>query len=107
MERLVISAKLKPDMEARAIELIRAGPPFDPETYGLQRHGVYLADSQVIFLFEGPWVDEAVRSVVNDQVTAASFSSWAPLLEEGPRLLTEVFIWEAANTRRPSIAANN
>ena len=35
MNRLAVVAKLRPDMEARAQELIDMGPPFDPSGLGL------------------------------------------------------------------------
>jgi hypothetical protein len=52
MQRLAVIAKLKPDAEERAIELIREGPPFDPEGTGFQRHSVYLTSEEAVFAFD-------------------------------------------------------
>jgi hypothetical protein len=43
MNRLAVIAKLKPEAEKRAEELIAEGPPFDPSGMGFERHSVYLA----------------------------------------------------------------
>ena len=52
MQRLAVIAKLKPDAEERAIELIKEGPPFDPQGTGFQRHSVYLTSGEAVFVFE-------------------------------------------------------
>jgi hypothetical protein len=40
MNRLAVIAKLKPEAEKDAEELITKGPPFDPSGLGFERHSV-------------------------------------------------------------------
>jgi nucleotide-binding universal stress UspA family protein len=94
MRRLVVAAKLKPDTQERAAELVAAGPPFDPEQVGFARHGVYVADDLAIFVFEAADVDQTVRGLMNDPVRTTAFAAWAPLLAEQPRSVPEAYFWE-------------
>ena len=94
MHRLVVVAKLKPGMAARAAELVADGPPFDPEEAGFRRHSVYVSDYDVVFLFEGPDVQWTVEQIVDDPVLSAGFSAWGPLIEGSPKLAREAYHWE-------------
>lgn len=94
-ERVVVVARLKDDAHDVAQRLIAAGPPFDPGAIGLQSHGVYLSGGEVVFLFEGTGAVRRLSDLVNDVVTSASFSAWAPLLEDTPRLAHELYHWTA------------
>ena len=96
MQRVVLTAKLKPGSHEAAAELLRAGPQYDPDEIGLVRHGVYLGSSEVVFLFEGPDVENRLRDLLNDQAVTASFAAWGPLLEGTPSAAHELFYWEAA-----------
>ena len=73
--------------------MLRAGPPFDPEELGLERHAAYLTAGEVIFVFEGPEVEWALNDVIDDPVVASAFAFWAPLIEGTPRLAHERFYW--------------
>jgi hypothetical protein len=95
VERLVVTLKLRKGTHERAAELIAAGPPFDPASLGLARHGVYLGDDLVIFSFEGDAVEEQIRVLINDPVRSASFAAWATLLAGRPALAHEAYHWEA------------
>ena len=95
MQRIVVIAKLKPDSDLAAAEILRAGPPYDPGDIGLVRHGVYLGASEVVFVFEGPDVEHQLSGLLNDPATAAAFSVWAPLLDGTPAAAHELFYWEA------------
>ena len=57
MERLVLIASLKPGAEAAADDLIAAGPPFDLEKSGFERHAIYLSSGEAVFVFEGHEVE--------------------------------------------------
>ena len=96
VERLVVTLKLRDGMQARAADLIAAGPPFEPADLGLKRHSVYLGDDLVIFVFEGEDVDKRVGALVNDPVPSASFAAWTPLLAGTPALAHENYHWEAS-----------
>ena len=74
MQRIVVIAKLKPDSHAAAEEILQAGPPYDPEDIGLVRHGVYLSGSEVVFVFEGPEVEQQLSRLLNDPAASAAFA---------------------------------
>jgi nucleotide-binding universal stress UspA family protein len=93
MERIAVTVRLNPGCEDRARELLRAGPPFEPRGAGLRRHDVYLGPELVVFVFEGAGIEERLSQIVNDRLNSASFSAWAPLLAEPPRLAHESFHW--------------
>ena len=95
MQRIVVIAKLKPDSQSGAAEILRAGPPYDPGDIGLVRHGVYLSGSEVVFVFEGPDVEQQLLGLLNDPAASAAFSVWAPVLEGTPSAAHELFYWEA------------
>lgn len=94
MERVAITAQLKEGSEARARELVAAGPPFDPGRAGLAQHGVYVGHNVVVFVFEGEDVAQRLSHLLNDRLNSASFSAWASLLAEQPRLAHEVYHWD-------------
>ena len=50
--RAVVVLPLVEGAADRAAELLRGGPPFDPDEVGLGRHQVFLSESEAIFLFE-------------------------------------------------------
>jgi nucleotide-binding universal stress UspA family protein len=93
MERLAVTARLKGGSEARARDLIAAGPPFDLARAGLNQHGVFLGNDLVVFVFEGEGVAQRLSHVLTDRLNTASFSAWAPLLAEQPRLAHEAYYW--------------
>jgi hypothetical protein len=94
MERLAVTAKLKPDSSARVSELIKEGPPFDLAAAGFDRHAVYFGNDQVVFVFEAERAERLVDNVVNDPAISAAFSAWAPILDGPPTLARPVYHWE-------------
>jgi len=94
MERIAVTARLRKGAEARARELIEAGPPFDPVTVGLAEHSVYLGDGLVVFVFEGTGLQRKLSALVNDRAYAASFGAWTEVLAEQPRLAHETYHWD-------------
>jgi hypothetical protein len=93
MNRLLIVARLRSEAHEEAEALLRAGPPFDPEELGLERHAAYLTAGEVIFVFEGSEVEWTVNDAVDDPVIASAFGPWASLIEGTPRLAHERFYW--------------
>jgi nucleotide-binding universal stress UspA family protein len=94
VERVVITARLKEGSEARAEELLAAGPPFDLRRAGLAQHSVYLGHRLVVFVFEGDDVARQLSHLMNSRLNSPSFSAWTPLLAEQPRLAHEVYHWD-------------
>ncbi len=94
MERLAVIAKLRPDAESRAAELIAKGPPFSPKEIGFERHSVFLTGDQVVFVFEGGRLDELLRGVVKSPVSSEAFREWELVLDGMPRVAREAYSWE-------------
>jgi hypothetical protein len=90
-----VTARLKRGSEDAAADIVRAGPPYDPREIGLVRHGVYLGGSEVVFVFEGPNLEQELLDLLNDPATSAAFAVWGPLLEGSPSIAHELFYWEA------------
>lgn len=95
VERVVVTARLKPGSEDAAADIVRSGPPYDPGEIGLIRHGVYLGGSEVVFVFEGPNLEQELLDLLNDRTASAAFAVWGPLLEGSPLIAHELFYWEA------------
>ena len=96
MERVAIIVRLKPGAETRAAELISAGPPFDPEASGFERHTVFLSATEVMFVFEAHQVEWLVDALVDEPfhwMLAEAMEAWRPLVDGPPRIAREVFSW--------------
>jgi hypothetical protein len=114
MDRFVLTARLKPDGRGRALALLAEHSALgmeELETYNLDRHTIFLTETEVIFLFEGKDAQEAVRALFNDPVRSTMVSRWLPLFDgplhqalvahswtrEGDRLIpSSAFVGESA-----------
>jgi hypothetical protein len=94
MQRIAVIAKLKPDTEKRAAELVESGPPFDPDGLGFERHSVYLSGSHVIFVFEGGRLDHLLHGIVRDPSNIGAFGAWEPLIDGFPAVAREAYSWQ-------------
>ena len=94
MERVAVIAKLKPDVETRAEELIKEGPPFDPQGTGFERHAVFLSGDQAVFVFEGGKLDELLQAIIRAPKTSRKFRAWEPLLDGLPKVAREAYFWQ-------------
>jgi hypothetical protein len=94
MNRLAVIAKLRPGVEERAEELIEKGPPFDPSGLGFERHSVYLAGEQALFVFEGGRLEQLMHMVVKDPSSIGAFREWENLIDGMPRIAREAYHWE-------------
>jgi hypothetical protein len=98
-ERVAVVAKLLPGSRERATQILAEGAPYELGETGFRRHSVFLGAETVIFVFEGSGIEGLVRDLVNDPVSSAAFSVWAPILEGTPALAREEFYWEAGPPR--------
>ena len=94
MQRLAVIAKLKPDSEERAAKLIEEGPPFDPSEIGFQKHFVFLASDQVVFVFEGGNLNELVAKARKDPSSTGALRSWEQIIEGMPHVAREMYSWQ-------------
>jgi hypothetical protein len=96
MQRVAVIANLKPDAAEKARELVSAGPPFDPDELGFERHHVYVSEAQAVFIFEGARVDALVRRLAEADGAHETFAAWEPLIQGLPQLAREAYFWERA-----------
>jgi hypothetical protein len=89
---LVVVLPLRPGARDRARELLRHGPPFDPEEAGLERHQAFVTDDEVVFLFEGD-AREAVERLADDASLWAAAEGWTELVAGPPRLAEAGYSW--------------
>jgi hypothetical protein len=94
VQRLAVIAKLKPESEARAEELIEKGPPFSPREAGFERHSVYMTGDHVVFVFEGGKLNELLSKVIRSPSSAGAFGDWERVIEGVPRVAREVYSWQ-------------
>jgi hypothetical protein len=92
-ERIAVVARLRPGALDRVHELVARGAPFDLEATGLDRHSIFACEGCIVFVFDGPRVEQIVRRLLDDPVVSAEFSSWAPALASTPTFAQEEFSW--------------
>jgi hypothetical protein len=92
MQRLAVIARLKEGTTERAAELIAEGPPFDPRAAGFERHSVFLAADQIVFVFEGGSLAPLVRMLREADDTGA-LGAWSEVIEGIPHVAREVYAW--------------
>lgn len=92
MSRLVIIVPLQQGKRESARVLLGGGPPFDPETAGLERHHVFLTDHEAVFVFEA---DElvAVERLASDPTLWEAIAGWNDLVAGPPRMAEDVYSW--------------
>ena len=77
----------------RARELVSAGPPFDLERVGLERHSVFITGREVVFLFEGPEAREILEQLVRTPRLLHAAARWRECLAGPPRVAAESYSW--------------
>ena len=97
MERLVLTARLRPGVYERATQL--ASEASATGTGGaVLRGSIFLSPSEVVFVIEGDDVDLQTRQWFDDPVLSAAFSSWLTLFEGPLHAAREVATWESPAT---------
>jgi hypothetical protein len=97
VEWVVVVVPLKPARRARAAALLAQGAPFDPEEAGFESHDVFLTEREVIFLFRGRQVTEAVRRLAGAPELWRAALDWRACIDGEPRLAEPRYEW--AQTR--------
>ena len=93
--RAVLVVPLVEGAQQRAAELLRHGPPFDPEEIGLGRHQVFVTENEAVFLFESDSPGAAERLLSTSRLWAAA-AAWKDLVAGPPRLADNAFSWVRA-----------
>jgi hypothetical protein len=90
VRRTLVVLPLKPGARGAVEALLSAGPPFDPDAIGLDRHEVFLTASEVVFLFESPHgIDPLLRQAALWERAA----EWHEHLAGPPRVADEAYSW--------------
>jgi len=92
MSRAVVVLPLREGTSEQAAELLRGGPPFDPEEVGLERHHVFLTEREAVFLFEADSRDVSDKLMGEGRFWSAA-SAWKNLVEGPPRLAEDAYSW--------------
>jgi hypothetical protein len=92
MSRAVLVLPLLEGARERAAELLRNGPPFDPEAVGLDRHHVFLTDEEAVFVFEADDLEAAERLIGGESFWTAA-GAWKDIVAGPPRLAGDAYTW--------------
>jgi hypothetical protein len=92
LSNLVVVLPIKPGARERAQDLLRRGPPFDPDEAGLERHQAFVTEDEVVFLFEADARD-AVERLADDAALWQAAKGWTELVAGPPRLAEGVYSW--------------
>jgi hypothetical protein len=92
MSRAVVVLPLREGVSEQAGQLLRGGPPFDPDAVGLERHHVFLTDREAVFVFEADSQD-AAEKLIGDESFWSAASAWKELVAGPPRLAEDVYSW--------------
>jgi hypothetical protein len=100
MDRFVLTARLKPDGRRRASALLAEHSALGMAELGtyLDRHTIFLTETEVIFLFEGKGAHEVVRALFDDPVRSALIARWLPLFDGPLHQAEEAYSWGAKET---------
>jgi len=96
MGHFLITVRVRRGSSQAVRRILREGPPFDLEETSLERHLVFLAGNELVFLFEGPHAQEEAGRLLAHPTALAQASRLAPLLAGRPRMPEEVFSWAKA-----------
>ena len=94
---LVVVLPLKPGAAEEVRALLDAGPPFDPAAIeGLERHEVFLTDSEVVFLFESSLSADALAALLSNSEIWQAVPAWQEHVSGPPHIAESVFSWSRA-----------
>jgi hypothetical protein len=91
--RLTLVLPLAPGALPKVRTLLADGPPFDPEALGLDRHHVYLTESEAIFVFESDRGAAALEPLLSSSTLWESAAAWQAHLAGPPRIAEDAFSW--------------
>jgi hypothetical protein len=89
----LVIVPLRKGASERARELIRQGPPFDPDKAGLDHHEVFLTEREAIFLFRGPNTDQTVQHLAADPALWRAATAWRTCINGKPRIADTTYTW--------------
>jgi hypothetical protein len=97
--RIAVVLPLREDAHDAVRALLAAGPPFDPELLGLDRHQVFLTASEAVFIFESQLGADALEPLLQEPELWQSAAAWHEHLAGPPRLAEDIFSWTRPSVR--------
>jgi hypothetical protein len=95
MDRYVLVARLKPGSRERAQELLAEHPLHDGPRAAFDREAIFLSETEVVFLVEGPDADASVKAIFDDP-SLTEIGHWIPLFDGPLHRAPEAYFWERA-----------
>jgi hypothetical protein len=96
--RMAVRVPIYPDHVERVRALVGGGPPFELDgVAGLERHEVYVGDSDVLFVFEGADPGLAIERVMRDARVWGALENWDEYVAGAPAVVQPDYAW----SRRP------
>jgi hypothetical protein len=92
-DQIGILAQIRPGQRAALEALLREGPPFDLAAEGFEHHEVFLGDTDVVFLFDGPSARTQIQRMAATRSLLGAFMKMASLVS-APRILEQTFEWD-------------
>ena len=94
---IAVVVPIKRGTAAAARRLVEAGPPFELERLGLERHHVLVSEREVVFFFEGESASAAADALSRSPRVLNAAVRWRSILAGRPRLAEEQFGWKRTN----------
>jgi hypothetical protein len=76
---------------------VRQGPPFDPGTR-FKGHQVFVGEREVVFVFEGEDVRQAVQGLASRTSVWQAATAWRDCIGGTPRIADEIYSWPQRNS---------
>ncbi len=91
---LLVIVPLEPGARGQVQALLEQGPPFDPAQVGLERHHVFVTETEVAFLFQAGSRQAIERLRTDPSILAAA--AWQESVAGPPRIAEEAYAWVRA-----------
>lgn len=97
--RIAVVLPLRENARDAVLTLLAAGPPFDPEELGLDRHQVFLTASEAVFVFESGLGADTLEPLLQEPELWQRAAAWHDHLAGPPRIADDVYSWTRQEMR--------
>lgn len=103
-DQIAILAEIRPGQRTALERVLEEGPPFDLAAEGFEHHEVFLGDTDVVFVFDGPSARTQIERLAATKSLLGAFVRMSGFVS-APRTLEQTFAWgrraERASTGSP------
>jgi hypothetical protein len=92
-DQIAILAEIRPGQRPALERVLHAGPPFDLAAEGFEHHEVFLGDTEVVFIFDGPSARTQLQRLAATRSLLGAFVKMSSLVS-APRILEQTFEWD-------------